>query len=333
MTFLQILWFVLIGVLFSGFFFLEGFDFGVGMQFATNARNKNERQALYDAIGPNWDANEVWLLTAGGAMFASFPFWYASLFSGFYIMLFIVLMSLVFRASSFEFRDQIQKYVNVRVFERVIAATSFIAPFFLGMIFTAMVKGMPMNANGDVFGSFFDFVNIYTLVGGVAVALMSYIHGLNFTRLKIEGDQSKRALTQLKFAYPLLLAGEALFAVLTYFMTDLFQNNPVWEFIICPLIVVTTLISWYAAFHKKTAVSFITSGLIMVELVAFLFAGLFPRVMVANNSKFDLLIQNASSTNYTLQVMTIVTITALPITLAYQIWSFVVFSRRFRVKK
>ena len=333
MSFLQILWFILIGVLFSGFFFLEGFDFGVGMQFATNARDKKEREALYSAIGPNWDANEVRLLTAGGAMFASFPFWYASLFSGFYIMLFIVLMALVFRAASFEFRDQVEKYIHVRHWERVIAFTSFIAPFFLGMIFTAMIKGMPIDANGDIYGSFFDFVNVYTLVGGVALSLMSYIHGLNFVRIKIIGEQSKRAIKQLKVAYPLLLAGEALFAVLTFFMTEIFNNNTVVELSIVVLIVVTTLISWFSALNKRLKTAFISSGLILVELVAFIFAGLFPRVMIANNHQFDLLIKNASSSEYTLQVMSIVVLTALPITLAYQIWSFVVFSRRFQVKK
>ncbi|MDR0899061.1 MAG: cytochrome d ubiquinol oxidase subunit II [Lactobacillaceae bacterium] len=333
MSELQLLWFVLIGVLFAGFFFLEGYDFGVGMQFITNAHTKEEREQLYSSIGPNWDANEVWLLTAGGAMFASFPFWYASLFSGFYIMLFIVLIALIFRAASFEFRDQVQKYVSQRAWERTIGISSFVAPFFLGMIFTAMVKGMPIDAHGDIYGGFFDYVNIYSLVGGVAVALMSYIHGLNFTKLKVEGRLYDVATKQLKFAYPLLIAGEALFAVLTFFMTDLFQNNPVWEFIICPVIVVTTLLSWFASAKGKEGFAFVTSGLILAELVAFLFAGLFPRVMVGNNPKFSILIENASSSTYTLQVMSIVVLIALPITLAYQIWSFVVFARRFKSSK
>ncbi|MDR2660651.1 MAG: cytochrome d ubiquinol oxidase subunit II, partial [Lactobacillaceae bacterium] len=182
MTILQLIWFILIGILFSGFFFLEGYDFGVGMQFITNARTEEQREALYSAIGPNWDANEVWLLTAGGAMFASFPYWYASLFSGFYIMLFVVLMSLIFRAASFEFRDSVKKAIHVRHWERVIALASFLAPFFLGMIFTSMVKGMPIDKNGDIYGGFFDYVNIYSLVGGVAVTLISYVHGLNFIR-------------------------------------------------------------------------------------------------------------------------------------------------------
>jgi cytochrome d ubiquinol oxidase subunit II len=331
MSVLQIVWFVLIGVLFAGFFFLEGFDFGVGMQFVTNARTKDQREALYSAIGPNWDANEVWLLTACGAMFASFTFCYASLFSGFYIMLFIVLIALIFRAASFEFRDQVEKYIHVRHYERIIALASFIAPFFLGMIFTAMVKGMPIDKNGDVFGSFFDFVNPYTLVGGVAVTLISYIHGLNFIQLKTTGEMRSRAGIQSKYLYPLLLAGEALFAVLSYFYTDFITKKPLLSILILALIVATTVLSWIFSDRRREGVAFITSGLILAEVVLFLFVGLFPRVMVANNSKFDILIKNASSTEYTLKVMFIVVLTALPITLAYQIWSFIVFSRRFRV--
>lgn len=146
MTILEIIWFVLIGVLWAGFFFLEGFDFGIGMQFALNARDQKDREALYQAIGPNWDANEVWLVTAGGATFAAFPAWYASLFSGFYLMLFIVLLSLIYRGVSFEFREHMPTIQGTQLWERLIALTSFLVPFFLGMIFTAMVSGMPIDA-------------------------------------------------------------------------------------------------------------------------------------------------------------------------------------------
>jgi cytochrome d ubiquinol oxidase subunit II len=140
-----------------------------------------------------------------------------------------------------------------------------------------------------------------------------------------------RAYNQLKILYPLLLAGEALFAVLSYFYTDFFAKKPILTILILGLIVVTTIISWLMALKKREGIAFISSGLILAEVVAFLFVGLFPRVMVANNNAFSILIKNASSSNYTLQVMSIVVLTALPITLAYQIWSFIVFSRRFRV--
>lgn len=329
MSTLEIVWFVLIGVLWAGFFFLEGFDFGIGMQFVLNARDQKDREALYQAIGPNWDANEVWLVTAGGAMFAAFPYWYASLFSGFYLMLFIVLISLIYRGVSFEFREQMPTIQGTQIWERLIALTSFLVPFVLGMIFTAMVSGTPMDARGDLSAGFFDYVTPFTLVGGVAVSLMSYVHGLNYTRLRIEGDLRQRALTQLKYLYPILLVGEALFAVLLFFYTDFIQEKTVLTLTILVVIVLTTVVGWWLALkNKQEIVPFILSGLALVEVVTLLFAGLFPRVMVANNPLHSLTIMTASSSAYTLKVMTIVVIISLPVTLAYQIWSFWVFRKR-----
>ncbi len=329
MTILEIIWFVLIGVLWAGFFFLEGFDFGIGMQFALNARDQKDREALYQAIGPNWDANEVWLVTAGGATFAAFPAWYASLFSGFYLMLFIVLLSLIYRGVSFEFREHMPTIQGTQLWERLIALTSFLVPFFLGMIFTAMVSGMPIDARGNLSAGFFDYVTPFSLVGGVAVSLMSYVHGLNYTRLRIDGKLRTRALKQLEYLYPILLAGEALFAVLLFFYTDFIQTQTVWTLSILVVIVLTTVIGWLLAIKQKMEkLPFVLSGLTLVEVVVLLFVGLFPRVMVANNPLHTLNIMNTSSSTYTWKVMTIVVVTALPVTLGYQIWSFWVFRKR-----
>jgi len=329
MTILEIIWFVLIGVLWAGFFFLEGFDFGIGMQFALNARDQKDREALYQAIGPNWDANEVWLVTAGGATFAAFPAWYASLFSGFYLMLFIVLLSLIYRGVSFEFREHMPTVQGTQLWERLIALTSFLVPFFLGMIFTAMVSGMPIDARGNLSAGFFDYVTPFSLVGGVAVSLMSYVHGLNYTRLRIDGKLRTRALKQLEYLYPILLAGEALFAVLLFFYTDFIQTQTVWTLSILVVIVLTTVIGWLLAIKQKMEkLPFVLSGLTLVEVVVLLFVGLFPRVMVANNPLHTLNIMNTSSSTYTWKVMTIVVVTALPVTLGYQIWSFWVFRKR-----
>lgn len=295
MTILEIIWFVLIGVLWAGFFFLEGFDFGIGMQFALNARDQKDREALYQAIGPNWDANEVWLVTAGGATFAAFPAWYASLFSGFYLMLFIVLLSLIYRGVSFEFREHMPTIQGTQLWERLIALTSFLVPFFLGMIFTAMVSGMPIDARGNLSAGFFDYVTPFSLVGGVAVSLMSYVHGLNYTRLRIDGKLRTRALKQLEYLYPILLAGEALFAVLLFFYTDFIQTQTVWTLSILVVIVLTTVIGWLLAIKQKMEkLPFVLSGLTLVEVVVLLFVGLFPRVMVANNPLHTLNIMNTS---------------------------------------
>ncbi|CAH1850592.1 cytochrome d ubiquinol oxidase subunit II [Convivina intestini] len=334
MSVLQLLWFVLIGVLWSGFLFLEGYDFGVGMQFMTLARDHHEREALYKTIGPTWDGNEVWLVTAGGATFAAFPYWYASLFSGFYLLLLGLLLALIYRGVSFEFREHMPTRQGSAIWERLIAIASFFAPFFLGIILTAMVSGTPMDAKGNVSAGFFDYFTLFTLVGGIAVALMSYVHGLNYTRIRIDGPMRERAAGQLKVLYPLLLAGEALFAVLLFFYTNFIQTKPVAVLLILVVIVATTVLGWFMTVKKgKEVLPFIASGLTLVEVAILLFVGLFPRVMVANNPLHSLTIESASSSPYTLQVMTIISLTVLPIVLGYQIWSFWVFRKRIIAKK
>ncbi|CAK8053604.1 cytochrome d ubiquinol oxidase subunit II [Eupransor demetentiae] len=334
MSELQFLWFILIAVLWAGFLFLEGYDFGVGMQFTTLARDEHEREALYETIGPTWDGNEVWLVTAGGATFAAFPYWYASLFSGFYLILLGVLLALIYRGVSFEFREYMPSLVSRLLWERLISVASFFVPFFLGVLFTAMVSGTPMDAQGNVSASFFDYFTPFTVVGGIAVVAMSYVHGLNFTRLRIDGDMRGRAAEQLKFAYPTLLAGEAIFAVLLFFYTDFFQDKLIATLAILVVIVLTTLLGWYlTVIRKAEGWPFILSGLTLVEVVVLLFVGLFPRVMVADNPAHSLTIAGSSSSPYTLKVMTIIAGTILPIVLAYQIWSFWVFRKRIVAKK
>lgn len=333
MSTLQILWFAILGFLFAGFFFLEGYDFGVGIAVKTLARNSDERDALIGAIGPNWDANEVWLITAGGAMFASMPMWYASLFSGFYILLFFVLLSLIIRGVSFEFRAMMKFEKNKSLWEWCTVIGSFFAPFLLGMMFTALVKGMPVDANYNIRGTFFDFVNVFTLVGGVAVVLMSYIHGLNFIRIKTIGDIRARAARVSKILYPVLLAGEVLFAGLLYVYTDFFQTKPMLTTLFLGIIVISTVISYVATIKDVELLSFITSGINLVTLVTLLFVGLFPRVVIANNPAHTLFIKEASSSPYTLYVMTWIVSTILPIVLAYQIWSFYIFRKRLVVGK
>ncbi|HBF74835.1 MAG TPA: cytochrome d ubiquinol oxidase subunit II, partial [Lactobacillus sp.] len=168
MTSAQILWFLLIGVLFSGFFFLEGFDFGIGMAVRFFGRNTAERDTIIQTIGPHWDGNEVWLITAGGAMFASFPMWYASLFSGYYLVLFLILVALIFRGVSFEFRANMKTETWRNFWEWAATIGSFCAAFLFGMMFTSMIEGVPMDAEGNIFGSFTTYVNWFSLVGGVA---------------------------------------------------------------------------------------------------------------------------------------------------------------------
>lgn len=330
MSTLQLLWFVLIGVLFSGFFFLEGFDFGVGMSVQTLAHNDGERDQVVETIGPVWDGNEVWLLTAGGAMFASFPYWYASLFSGFYLILFIILVGLIIRGVSFEFRHRMPAGKRQKMWNWTLTIGSFIVPFFFGVLFISLVQGMPMDANGDITATFTDYINLFSIVGGVALTLLCYLHGLNYITLKTEGPIRERARNYASFLYWVLYAGLVVFAILLYFNTDFFENNFMLTLLLVVLIVLLTVIASIGVFKKKEMLAFLASGLTLVALVALLFSGLFPRVMISTIPGNDLLIEQASSSPYTLKIMTWITVTILPIVLVYTGWTYFVFRKRIK---
>ena len=333
MTGFQLLWFVLIAVLFAGFFFLEGFDFGIGMSLRTLAKSEAEEDALIRSIGPHWDGNEVWLITAGGAMFAAMPFWYASLFSGFYLVLFAILICLIYRGVSFEFREQMRTNKFRNFWTTTSAVTSMLVPFLFGLLFIDVVQGMPLDAHGDMSANFLDYFNIFSVIGGVALSLLSYVHGLNYARLKItSGSLHERIQKQLKILYPVLLVGEVAFAITLFVYTDFFVKKPVITVILLAAIVVLTLLAWSVTLKQKNTLAFIMLGLVIIVLVALLFTGLFPRVIVGNEAGMSILLKNATSTPYTLKWMTIISFTALPIVLAYQIWSFYVFHDRIRVE-
>lgn len=302
MTGYQMLWFVLIAVLFAGFFFLEGFDFGIGMSLRTLAKSEAEEDALIRSIGPHWDGNEVWLITAGGAMFAAMPFWYASLFSGFYLILFAILICLIYRGVSFEFREQMRTNKFRNLWTTISAVTSMLVPFLFGLLFTDVVQGMPLDAHGDMSANFLDYFNIFSVIGGVALSLLSYVHGLNYARLKItSGSLHDRIQKQLKVLYPVLLVGEVAFAITLFVYTDFFTKKPVLTVILLAAIVVLTLLAWSVTLKQKNTLAFIMLGLVIIVLVALLFTGLFPRVIVGNEAGMSILLKNATSTPYTLK--------------------------------
>ncbi|AEV94639.1 cytochrome d ubiquinol oxidase subunit II [Pediococcus claussenii] len=333
MTFLQLLWFILIGVLFSGFFFLEGFDFGVGMSVQTLAHNDEEKDLVVETIGPVWDGNEVWLLTAGGAMFASFPFWYASLFSGYYLILFVILIGLIIRGVSFEFRNRVP-FEQKHIWNWTLSIGSFIVPFFFGVMFISMVQGMPIDAHGDMMAHFTDYFNLFSIVGGVAVALLCYLHGLNYIALKTMGPLRERARNYAELLYWVLYVGLVVFAILMYFTTDFFNVHPMATPVILAVIIALTVIANIAVFRGGDLVAFLSSGLSLVSVVVLLFTGLFPRVLISStNSKYDLLIRNSSSSPYTLKIMSIVALTILPFVLAYTAWTYYVFRKRMKLTR
>ena len=329
---LQLLWFLLIGILFAGFFFLEGFDFGVGMSIRLLAKDKEERDQLIGTIGPVWDANEVWLITAGGAMFAAFPHWYASLFSGYYLILLMILFGLIIRGVSFEFRSNMETEKGRSIWDWTLFIGSIIPPFFFGLMFTSMVQGMPLDQDGNMFATFTDYFTPFSVVGGIALTLLCFLHGLNYIGLKTLGDIRVRANSYAKKLYLVLFAGLIVFAILLYTSTDFFKMHFVATTSLLALMIVLSLLATYGVYKGKEFLAFITSGLTLISLVALLFVGLFPRVMVSSiSSANDILIMNASSTPYTLKVMTWMSLTVLPFVLAYQGWTYHVFKQR--VKK
>lgn len=328
MSGLQLFWFILIAVLFGGFFFLEGFDFGVGMSVLALARNKREVNQAIATIGPFWDMNEVWLLTAGGAMFASFPYWYASLFSGYYNILLLILACLILRGVTFEFRHRSESEKVERGWEIILGVTSFFIPFLFGLMFTSMIQGVPMDARGDIYASFTTYVNPLSLVGGVAVALMSFLHGLNYIALKTEGNMRKRANDLANKLYFVLYAGEVVFALLIAMKTDFIEKHAALTIGLLVVIVLLTVFAHVSVAKKSEMSAFLSSGLTFLALVALLFQGLFPRVMIAENPAYSILIKDASSTHYTLTTMSYITIAILPFVLAYMAWTYYIFRKR-----
>lgn len=328
MTALQFIWFILICVLFVGFFFLEGFDFGVGMASGIIARTDEEKQTMLRIIGPHWVVNETWLVTAGGAMFASFPMWYASLFSGYYIMFLLVLVGLILRGVSFEFAEHAETKRGRHLWYNVFVFGSLVAPLMLCIIFFSMIQGVPINAQGDMHAGFFDIINWLSLVGGIAGVLMSLIHGLNYTRLTTTGILRERARNLNRYLYPVLFVGEVVFALLVIFQTDFFTTKPVSSTLITLLIVLMSIIGTWGTYKDHEGWSLIGSGLSLAFVVILIFNGLFPRVMIATNPANSILIKNASSSPAALTIMTIVVCILLPIVLIYFIWSYYIFKQR-----
>lgn len=328
MTALQFFWFFLIGLLFAGFFFLEGFDFGVGMAVQTLAHNEHEKDQIVETIGPVWDGNEVWLLTAGGAMFASFPYWYASLFSGYYLVLLTILCGLIIRGVSFEFRHKVPAEQK-NIWNWTLTIGSALVPFFFGVMFISLIQGVPLDAKGNMMAHFGDYINLFSLVGGVAVLLLSYLHGLNYISLKTTGPVRDRARNYAAFLYWVLYLGLLVFALLLFLKTDFFSQHALGTLVLLVVIVALSLFAHASVFKQHEMSAFIASGLTFVALVALLFQGLFPRVMISSiSSKYDLLIQNASSSSYTLKIMSIVAISLVPFVLAYTVWAYYIFRKR-----
>lgn len=326
---LNILWFILIGVLYAGFFFLEGFDFGVGILLTALTRKDVERRAIINTIGPHWDGNEVWLIVAGGATFAAFPHWYATMFSGFYLGFFLLLFALIVRGVAFEFRSKHDSPRWRFGWDRAISISSFFASFLLGVVFTNLVRGVPIDADMQYTGTFWNLLNPISLLGGITVVMLFCFHGANFLSLKLtEGLRAKAHGNAKMYFTAALVFALGLFAAL-FFTKSAFSSKG-WVTLILPVLAAAAMIvSRVMMERKREGWAFITSSLAVVFTVAALFFALYPNVMISTTAAANnLTIYTASSAPYTLKVLSIIAAVMVPVVLAYQVWTYIVFKKR-----
>ncbi|MFG2308927.1 cytochrome d ubiquinol oxidase subunit II [Streptomyces sp. NPDC048566] len=317
-------WFVLIAVLWTGYFFLEGFDFGVGILTKLLARDRTEKRVLINTIGPVWDGNEVWLLTAGGATFAAFPEWYATLFSGFYLPLLIILVCLIVRGVAFEYRAKRSEEHWQRNWETAIFWTSLLPAFLWGVAFGNIVRGVKIDRNLEYVGNFWDLLNPYAILGGLVTLALFTFHGTVFVGLKTVGDIRERA-RKLALRLGLVTAGLAL-AFLLWTQIDNGDGGSLAALVVAVAALVAALVAVNAG---REGWAFLLSGVTIVAAVAMLFLTLFPNVMPSSlDDAWSLTVTNASSSPYTLKIMTWCAAIATPIVLLYQSWTYWVFRKR-----
>jgi cytochrome bd ubiquinol oxidase subunit II len=327
---LQIFWFLLIGVLWAGYFLLEGFDFGVGMLLPFLPRDERERSVMFQTIGPVWDGNEVWLVVAGGATFAAFPAWYATMFSGFYVALLLVLFLLIIRVVSFEWREKSENPRWRATWMWANAIGSGGASLVWGIALSNLVYGVPINSGGDFTGSLVDLFSPYTVAAGVAVVLLFAFHGATFLTLRTSGDLCERAgRAARRLSIPAAAVGAIALAWTVAVAIDRNDKDLFPPVLPAALGIAALAGAVLLVYARRSAAAFALTALGTILLVATLFSSLYPRVMVSSTDFANsLTVENASSSHYALAVMTVVALLVTPVVLLYQGWTYYVFRAR-----
>jgi cytochrome bd ubiquinol oxidase subunit II len=327
---LQILWFVLIAVLWSGYFLLEGFDFGVGMLLPFLPKDERERGQMFETIGPVWDGNEVWLVIAGGATFAAFPAWYGTMFSGFYLALLLVLFFLIIRVVSFEWREKSESPGWRAVWMWANAVGSFGASLIWGVGLSNLLHGVPIDSSGDFSGTFWDLFSGYTVLGGVTIVLLFAFHGSTFLTLRTTGDLCERAAAaarRLSVVAALAVAGFLSWTVAV--AVDRNDKDVFPPILPAALGIGAVALAMLFVFGRRSGWAFVMTALATVLWVATVFTSLYPRVMVSSpDFGNSLTVDGASSAHYTLVLMSVVAAIFLPLVLLYQGWTYHVFRAR-----
>lgn len=327
---LATLWFWIVGFFFVGYFVLDGFDFGVGMSLPFLGKNDVSRRQVINTIGPIWDLNETWVIVAGACLFASFPEWYATLFSGFYLPLLLILLALILRGVSFEYRHQRESAKWKRGFDRMIVIGSAVPAFLWGVAFGNIVQGVALDENHIYVGGFFALLNPYSLLVGVTTLLLFFLHGVLFVALKTDGPvhEDARKLAA-RAAVPTVLAAAAT-VVWTVGIASGREAPLLWLVMATGAVAAVSLLSAVVfSLRGRDGMAFFAGILTVLFAVVMLFSALFPFVMPSTlDPANSLTIQNASSTPYTLTIMSWTALIALPLVLLYQSWTYWVFRKR-----
>ena len=319
------LWFVLLVVFWAGFLVLEGFDFGVGMLHGVVGRDEQGRQQAIQTIGPLWDGNEVWLIIAATATFAAFPGWYATMFSGFYLAFLLLLVALIARGVSFEFRGKRDSPRWRRAWDAATTYGSLLAPLLIGVALGDLLHGVPIGADQEYAGGFVDLLNPYSLFCGVTVVLLCLLHGTSYLALRTDGPVRDRALRLGRRLGPVAAAAVVGFAVWTQ-ATAGSGSLPSLPMVVAVLAALTA--AWQVG-RGRDGLAFAATAVTMAAVVVSIFVALYPRVMVSTlGSANDLTVTNTSSAPYALKVMTVAAAVLFPLVLAYQGWTYYVFRRR-----
>src|SRR5271156_3489875 len=318
-------WFIVIAFFWTGFFVLEGFDFGVGMLHSLVGRDDAGRRAAINTIGPLWDGNEVWLIVAAAGMFAAFPGWYATMFSAYNLALVLLLAALIVRGVAFEYRGKRDAARWRRTWDVLLTAGSVLAPLLIGVALGGLLHGLPINSAQNFTGSFWDLLQPYALWTGVTLVLICLLHGATFLCLKTTGEMRERSWQVARRVAPVTGAAVIGFIIWTHVTagTTFFLN------VIELLAVVAVIAAISLVYAHNEGFAFAATAVTIASCILALFVDLYPNVMVSSTNKaYNLTVTNTASNPYSLKAMTVVVLIFLPVVLAYQTWTYYVFRRR-----
>jgi cytochrome bd ubiquinol oxidase subunit II len=328
---LETTWFVLWGILWAVYFILDGFDLGLGTLLPVVSKNDTERRMVYNAMGPFWDGNEVWLITAGGVTFAAFPKTYAVMFSSLYSALMLVLFALIVRAVAFEFRAKLAGPGWKKLWDTCLVVGSFVPALLFGVAFANIFQGIPIDGNGVYYGTLFTLLNPYGLLGGLFFLFLFLVHGSLWLAVKTEGEMQQRAASLAKNLWPMLVVAAVVFLIATGFATRLYQNYFRYPLLwTIPAATVGALLAArvfmaLASWWKAWAASSLTIG----SATLFGVAGLFPNLLPSSlDTPYSLTIYNSASSPLTLKIMLGVALIFIPIVIGYQVWVYVLFRHK-----